>query len=49
MLTYNWQIEGQQEFEEEPFEALAAKLTRQKNAYKKRYKQSDQRKEHQIH
>ena len=40
MLTYNWQIEGQQEFEEEPFEALVTKLTRQKNAYKKKYKQS---------
>ena len=39
MLTYNWQIEGQQEFEEEPFEALVAKLTRQKNAYEKKYKQ----------
>ena len=33
MLTYNWQIEGQHEFEEEPFEALVTKLTRQKNAY----------------
>ena len=39
MLTYNWQIEGQQEFKEEPFEALFAKLTRQKNAYEKKYKQ----------
>ena len=39
MLTYNWQIEGQQEFKEEPFEALVAKLTRQMNAYKKKYKQ----------
>ena len=39
MLTYNWQIEGQQEFEEEPFEALVAKLTRQKNACEKKYKQ----------
>ena len=39
MLSYNWQIEGQQEFEEEPFEALVAKLTRQKNAYEKKYKQ----------
>ena len=38
-LTYNWHIEGQQEFKEEPFEALVAKLTRQKNAYKKKYKQ----------
>ena len=25
MLTYNWQIEGQQEFEEEPFETLVTK------------------------
>ena len=39
MLTYNWQIQGQQEFEEEPFEALVTKLTRQKNAYEKKYKQ----------
>ena len=39
MLTYKWQIEGQQEFEEEPFQALVAKLTRQKSAYKKKYKQ----------
>ena len=38
MLT-NWQIERQQEFEEEPFEALLAKLMRQKNAYEKKYKQ----------
>ena len=37
--NYNWQIEGQQEFEEEPFETLVAKLTRQKNAYEKKYKQ----------
>ena len=38
-LKYNWQIEGQQEFDEEPFEALVAKLTRQKNAYERKYKQ----------
>ena len=39
MLTYSWQIKGQQEFKEEPFEALVTKLTRQKNAYEKKYKQ----------
>ena len=39
MLTYNWQIERQQEYKEEPFEALVTKLTRQKNAYEKKYKQ----------
>ena len=38
-LKYNWQIEGQQEFDEEPFEALVAKLTYHKNAYEKKYKQ----------
>ena len=38
-LTYNWQIEEQQQFEEELFEALVNKLTRQKNAYEKKYKQ----------
>ena len=39
VLTYNWKIEGQQEFKEEPFEVLVAKLIRQKNAYEKKYKQ----------
>ena len=38
-LKYNWQIESQQEFDEEPFEALVAKLTSQKNAYEKKYRQ----------
>ena len=32
-------MEGQQEFDEEPFEALVAKLTKQKNTNEKKYQQ----------
>ena len=38
-LKYTWQIEEQQEFDEKPFEALVAKLTRQKKASERKYRQ----------